>query len=419
MATTDAKPGFRLPWSPDRGNATNADSASTTDPEIEMPTMIEAAPVVTDDLPIVAPEPEQEPARPASIAAPEPARKPNKFMADLTRAMGVAAESARAETLARFGADARAHIESIQASTQTVATELRKSADDDVAAIRERSKAEIARIREQTDERVTDRKSTLEREIDAHAGTIAARVERVQARVDAFEAVMTSFFERLLRETDPTRFASMAEGLPEPPHFDVDESIDHVGSIEAPPEHPVEPAVVAASVPQADPTVDLISIGNEAPSAATATSDPLANALGLTPDFAAAAEAEAEAFNVDDPSTESDIPLIAEHALAARLAALVPDAQNATDTASTKLIVAGLISVASIAGFKRILSRVPGVQSVGVSSGPDGEFVFAVTHDATVSMHDVVPTLPGYAARVTAQADGELTVSASDPETES
>ena len=44
--------------------------------------------------------------------------------------------------------------------------------------------------------------------------------------------------------------------------------------------------------------------------------------------------------------------LQAEHALAARLAALVPDALNATDTASTKLIVAGLVSVASIAGFK-------------------------------------------------------------------
>ena len=77
------------------------------------------------------------------------------------------------------------------------------------------------------------------------------------------------------------------------------------------------------------------------------------------------------------------------------------------------------MSVASIAGFKRLLSRVPGVQSVGVSSGPDGEFVFAVTHEATVSMHDVVLTLPGFAARVTAQADGELTVSARDPETES
>ena len=49
---------------------------------------------------------------------------------------------------------------------------------------------------------------------------------------------------------------------------------------------------------------------------------------------------------------------------------------------TTRVVVTGLVSVASIAGFKRNLSRVAGVQSVGVSSGPDGEFVFAVNHDA-------------------------------------
>ncbi len=34
---------------------------------------------------------------------------------------------------------------------------------------------------------------------------------------------MAAFFERLLAEEDPTRFASMAESLPEPPGFDGDE----------------------------------------------------------------------------------------------------------------------------------------------------------------------------------------------------
>ena len=79
----------------------------------------------------------------------------------------------------------------------------------------------------------------------------------------------------------------------------------------------------------------------------------------------------------------------------------------------------GLISVASIAGFKRHLSRAAGVQSVGVSSGPDGEFVFAVTHGSDVALGDVIPGLPGFAARVTAESDGELTIAARDPEAES
>ena len=97
-------------------------------------------------------------------------RKPNKFMADLTRAMQVAAESARgghARALQRRGEGA--HREPSTPAPPTEATELRKRADDDIAGIREWSKKEIARIREETDERIAHRKEKLEREIEAHA----------------------------------------------------------------------------------------------------------------------------------------------------------------------------------------------------------------------------------------------------------
>jgi hypothetical protein len=80
--------------------------------------------------------------------------------------------------------------------------------------------------------------------------------------------------------------------------------------------------------------------------------------------------------------------------------------------------VTGLVSVASIAGFKRQLSRVAGVHSVGVSSGPDGEFLFSVSHDASLGLRDAVTTLPGFGARVTAEAENQLTVTAKDPEAE-
>ena len=56
----------------------------------------------------------------------------------------------------------------------------------------------------------------------------------------------------------------------------------------------------------------------------------------------------------------------------------------------------GLVSVASIASFKRQLGRVAGVQSVGVSSGPDGEFVFAVApRPRRRPARRRSPTLPG------------------------
>jgi hypothetical protein len=492
MATTDAKPGFRLPWSADRSESeahaeTSGDApigeALPTDQEIETPDMIDAAPAATDQMATVdegtavpeaeseagppadqAPDPESSPA--ATTGAPASGRKPNKFMAELTRAMQGAAEIAKADTLARFAADAKAYIETIHATTANEATELRKQADDDVAAIREWSKAEIARIREETDERITHRKSRLEREIDAHAADIEGRIERVQRRVDAFEAEMADFFQRLIAEEDATRFAAMAESLPEPPPFDTDDAtearaaeaaaaqVDDVPAeravhVEPWPEAPAEAVAEPVDSPETDATgeaeteatgeteaadetaaealtaTDEQSTGDETATAELEVqavdpdgADPRLDALGLTPDFAAA-EAEAAAFTPEDSPAEEEIAVIADDALAARLAGLVPEVEDAaTEVHTTRVVVTGLVSVASIAGFKRQLSRVAGVHSVGVSSGPDGEFLFAVAHDSGIVLRDAVTTLPTFGARVTAESDGELTVTARDPETE-
>jgi hypothetical protein len=138
--------------------------------------------------------------------------------------------------------------------------------------------------------------------------------------------------------------------------------------------------------------------------------------LGLDPDFAAA---EAEAFAIDPTAAEvEEIPPIGEEALAARLAGFMPgaEAESTAETQVTRVVVVGLVSVASIASFKRHLGRLARVQAVGVSSGPDGEFVFAVTHDLGLALSDTVPTLPGFQARVTGSEDGVVNVTAHDPE---
>jgi hypothetical protein len=518
MATTDAKPGFRLPWSaersePDAPAETAGDmpvgEALSHDQEIETPHMIDASHAATDqtttdegstvsptvdERSTVSDTASDEPQRtntaeelvPSHDPMADSGRKPNKFMADLTRAMQGAAETAKADTLARFSADAKAHIETIHATTAVEATELRKQADDDVASIREWSKAEIARIREETDERITHRKARLEREIDAHAADIEGRIERVQRRVDAFEAEMAAFFERLLAEDDATRFAAMAESLPEPPPFDSetfddapvaqtthpdtsDQPAERSVVVEPWPEAPAEAVAETVDTPEneatgestdafatdsvgyslgerigesfngtvttGEPTTDEAQAEAETPvSEATETqvedtetvaeatepeaTDPRLDALGLAPNFEAA-EAEAAAFTPEENPADEEIPVIADDALAARIAGLVPDADSAsTESNTTRVVVTGLVSVASIAGFKRQLSRVPGVLSVGVSSGPDGEFLFAVAHAAEIVLRDAVTTLPGFGARVTAEAPGELTVTARDPESE-
>ena len=490
MATTDAKPGFRLPWGADRNESeahaeTNGvapigeavTETLTPDQEIENPDMIDAAPSANDQMaavdegtavdstyengPAVEPTPAGDPSPAEESDVSAAGRKPNKFMADLTKAMQGAAETARADTLARFSADAKAHIESIHAATAVEATELRKQADDDVASIRDWSKAEIARIREETDERITHRKARLEREIEAHAADIEGRIERVQRRVDAFEAEMADFFKRLIAEEDATRFAAMAESLPEPPPFDdmttgefeteaeieaatqtgdaVVEQVDEPPAersvvVDPWPETPAEAVVETVDAPESsDPQASGDTHSTEGLAEATAIDDapvtegadsseaegdPRLEALSLTPDFEAA-EAEAAAFTPEDAPAEEEIAVIGDDALAARLAGLVPDADSpGTEATTTRVVVTGLVSVASIAGFKRQLSRVTGVQSVGVSSGPDGEFLFSVAHDAGIVLRDAVTTLPGFGARVTAEADGELTVTAKDPEAE-
>ena len=464
MATTETRTGFRLPWSQDHTETDEptGDAGPTTEGAAqgtERPDMIDTTTPVIDDT-----RQTQDPEASGSVApvgasafvtaapvealapvAAPLARRPNKLMVDLAKAMQTAAAGARTETLDRFAIDTKAHIGSIAADAATGTADLRRQADEDVAGIRDWSKAEIARIREETENRISGRKSDLEGELADYAALTERRIARVQARVDAYEAEMASFFEVVFAEEDPTKLAAMAQNLPEPPDFDDDTpgvtAVYATTAAVTEQAHPVEPVVdpdaafaaiaaaaqsaevaeaaeAAAQAEMVEPASAIEPAAVEAP-----FTDPRIEALGLSPD--AAAEAEAASFETtEDRSEDDEIPVIGDDALAARIASLVPDAdleqtQSKTDTVSTRVVVVGLVSVASIAGFKRHLGRVVGVQSVGVSSGPDGEFVFVVTHAPEVALRDAVTTLPGFGARVTDETDEGLQVTARDPEAES
>jgi hypothetical protein len=497
MATTDQRAGFRLPWSSDQrpqanDTATEAADASATHSATRGHT--ETAGPGSADHPSTETNPMSADA-PTDAFASAPGtlsgKRPTKFLADLTRAMQAAAEEARGQTLTQLQADAKKFIEEIHARSASDVTDLRKEADDDVAGIRDWSKAEIARIREETEVRITDRKAELEGQLERHAGVIEREIDRIQGQVTGFEEEMAYFFEKLLTEEDPTKFAVMAENLPEPPRFQA-RAIDFrslaaqasTSSAVAEPsvkhEPAAEPAEVAHTAGTADQTAgsardddETAPIGADAAETDRSAFVPTGPAFetaraegevaaestveSATPDQesykdpwgdtrletrgktatkadeepsgeelsafdAAEAEAAAAAGTGDD-----DIPTISDDALAARLAGLVPDrasggetrSSKSTTSSTTQVVVVGLVSVASIASFKRHLGRIPGVQSVGVSSGPDGEFVFAVNHADDVSLRDVVPTVPGFQARVTQDGDGVINVTAHDPESDS
>jgi hypothetical protein len=327
-------------------------------------------------------------------------------------------------------ADSKTAVETIQAASADEAAALRRQADDDVAAIREWSKSEMARIREETDARIAARKASLDGEVEAHAEVVERRVQRVGATVEAFQAEMDEFFARLLAEEDPTRIATMAERMPDPPDL-----AGVAASIVEPAVEPFDPrkAVVTEARAAVEPETATADV-EPAPEATAdeaveATADEAAEAeaaMAARLDFAAA-EAEALAFTGDPeddapaeaaasepseaPAGRKPVPNELANADGGSLT-MAPAATRAT----TRVVVLGLVSVASIATFKRGLTRSAGVASVGVASGPDGEFVFTVAHDADLKLGETVTGLPGFEAQITAQSDGTLEVTAHDPD---
>ncbi len=406
MTQTDSRPGFRLPWSADRN-----DTDLPADDATEAP--------APDDQPIG-----EETVTPDMIdaTAPAPARRPTKFMADLSKAMQTAAEASRDETMARFIADSKTAVEEIDATATVEAAALRRRADDDVATIREWSKAEIARIREETEARIAARKKALDGEMDAHAAVVETRRQRVAGTIETFQAEMDAFFERLLAEQDPTRIATMAETMPDPP--------DLAGVAASIAEPNVEPFDVM-QVRLAETRVEAAPEPIDVEAAPDLSPDQVAEAeaaMAARLDFAAA-EAEALAFSDDlddgDGSQAGSEPEPDEVVIPAEVgAAKLANADAGTlpspvedGRVKTRVVVVGLVSVASIATFKRGLSRTAGVAGVAVASGPDGEFVFTVEHEESLDVSATVTGLPGFEAHVTAESADTLEVAAHDPDT--
>ena len=390
MAHTETRPGFRLPWTGER---------TESEPPVEEAS---AVPAATDD-----PTPAEELVTPDMIDAnaTASARRPTKFMADLSRAMQTAAENSRDETLARFTAEAKTVVEEIGAGSTVESAALRRRADDDIAAVREWSKAAVARIRDETEARIATRKIALDGEIEAHAAVVEARVQGVAARVADFESQMAAFFQGLLAEEDPTRIATMAETMPEPPDL-----AGVAASIAEPTVQPFDPVTAGMAASFAvEPD------GSETTEASSATGS--AAPAGL--DFAAA-EAEAAAFSGDldddegltSPAAERE----AEPSNDPDQTATLDERSASGERVTTRVVVLGLVSVASIATFKRSLGRVPGVSAIGVASGPDGEFVFTVSHDSGFGLADAIGGLPGFDAHVTAESADGLEVAAHDPD---
>ena len=83
-------------------------------------------------------------------------------------------------------------------------------------------------------------------------------------------------------------------------------------------------------------------------------------------------------------------------------------------SATTRAVVCalGLVSVASVSAFKRMLARADGVHSVQVTSGPQGEFVFTITCDPEMDLAAVVAGLPGFQIDLRSVTQGRVDITA-------
>jgi hypothetical protein len=132
-------------------------------------------------------------------------------------------------------------------------------------------------------------------------------------------------------------------------------------------------------------------------------------------DFAAA-EAEAAAFT-GGLESEDDLPAVdadqSETAPGGDPAQTVESAP-AAELGSTRVIVSGLASVANIANFKRSLGRLPGISTIAVASGADGDFVFTAGHTLGSALSASVPAMTGFDIHVTGESGDSISVVAQD-----
>jgi len=141
-------------------------------------------------------------------------RRPTKFQADLAQAMRATVETARLATVEQCESDAKAYAEQLRAGTNGETASRRTAASADYGAIRQWSKLEAERIRVETEERTSRRHSQLEMELQEYNSAVELELQRVGERIQAFDAEVAQFFERLLQATDPASLAAMASQLP-------------------------------------------------------------------------------------------------------------------------------------------------------------------------------------------------------------
>ena len=170
------------------------------------------------------------------------------FLSELANAMRATAERERETIAARVAEDAAGHIEKVRARAAIETEELKRLAEEDVDHIQDWAKGEMERVRSEADQKIADRRSSLDDYLQQHDAIIEGEIEGVDAAVAEYGTTLDRFFAELSEAGDPAAIVARAEALPQPPDLDQVRSKARASAVAmfAEPEAPAEPAQAAA-----------------------------------------------------------------------------------------------------------------------------------------------------------------------------
>jgi hypothetical protein len=310
------------------------------------------------------------------------------FLQSLVDAMRRIAEQNRDDAMAQLRAVVAERAAAIRSETEQRAAELHEVADTDLRAVATWEQGEVQRIRDEAAAKVSARNATLDAQIAANAAAGDGAVTAVQARVDAFEREMGSFFAQLNDIHDPAALASALKRIPAAPSLN--EPVPAPAGDTAPAPATSTAAPEPTPSPSAQPTP-----AAEASTPETVESDDDAAAASEPADAAPVA-----ATAVAEPAAEPVAEPVAE-----------PTAEEAGEEATTQVLVSGLTSFGAITSFKQSLERVAGIHRVSLGLGTSGEFIFTAVHRAGFDLSAAIRTFEESAQF--AGSDGQLRVTVS------
>jgi hypothetical protein len=329
------------------------------------------------------------------------------FLQSLVDAMRKIADQTRDDALAKLRASVAERAAAIRAETEQRAAELHEVANTDLASVTAWEQAEIQRIRDEAGGKVSARNATLDSQLAANQAAGEGAMTAVEARVDAFEAEMTSFFAQLNDIHDPAALGSALKRIPTAPSL-TDTVAAPAGDTAPSPASAVAPEPVVAATPER-------SVDSEVAAAAAsevAATAPVQEPPGqVDPDGEPTSPGSVAVVSAPAPvavTAEASAEEPAAEPAAATVAPAAAPADERGEEATTQVLVTGLTSFGAITSFKQSLEHVAGIHRVSLGLGTSGEFIFTTLHRAGFDLAAAIRTFEESAQF--AASDGHLRV---------